>query len=764
MDQNQSRAIALQLLRAVSVEDVQQVMAAEPAFADSENWKPYGGQSKNWDRVGVQTSEPAGAFAELIINSIDALLMRKAKENNVNERSPDAPQSMAEAVNRWFNVLEGQLENLVPTERTELAVKAVLVGVKRKRKRYSFPTYTIADFGEGQNAAEFPNTLLSLGEKNKEGIRFVQGRYNMGSTGSITFCTQADIRLGLYKFILSKRTVDDSDQHWGWTLVRVRPAAESEDLPVVEYFYPDEQIPRFSEGSISIFGHNEIGVVDGGTVLKLYEYDIGPNARRVDFGLHNALTLSLLECALPVRIYDFDADPQTDGANRLRQQGIAARTFSGLLLGAENSSTDDFTDYQVAETTEIPSLGKIRISASGRHELPGYICDDNYRFFYTVNGQAQAKERKSFFNRVKLGDLINHVVVKIDCNKMDKTARSAIFKPDRQRMNDVELSRQLRDLVRKELQADPLLKAYARKIREARISEQVEDSKQSRKLWQDLLKDNPSLRDLLGMGEEITGSEPQPGEEEEYEGKQFPTFLKLKNQNQAKISLPINSYRRIECLTDAQNNYLGRPVNRGYFVWESEQQDLPYSNSLRNGRLQVTIHPQPDARVGQVSKITFGFQDNSRPTPLTIPVEVEISKEQPKSGPGGTTSPSTQRQTGTVHSMPNIIEVYKTAWTTHSFNFNDESGASCSESDDGVAIYVNMDNRHLQALLKTEPDAGQRTLLQHWFKWGVGVLTLAIHKKFKDTDVELESPEAMASSAIAAHVVTLIRKLGGRQP
>ena len=44
-----------------------------------------------------------------------------------------------------------------------------------------------------------------LGKKNKEGIRFVQGRFNMGSTGSITFCTRAEIRSGMYKFILSKK-------------------------------------------------------------------------------------------------------------------------------------------------------------------------------------------------------------------------------------------------------------------------------------------------------------------------------------------------------------------------------------------------------------------------------------------------------------------------------------------------------------------------------------------------------------------------------
>ena len=42
---------------------------------ESELWKPLGGFNNNFSTVGNQQAEPAGAFVEKIINSIDAMLM-----------------------------------------------------------------------------------------------------------------------------------------------------------------------------------------------------------------------------------------------------------------------------------------------------------------------------------------------------------------------------------------------------------------------------------------------------------------------------------------------------------------------------------------------------------------------------------------------------------------------------------------------------------------------------------------------------------------
>ena len=148
MDENVSRETALRLLDACSAHDIKNILEDEKLdywFSNAQNWRPYGKRDKNWDTVGNQQSNPVGALAELITNGIDAILLRKARENGIaNPRSPDAPQSMVDAVKKFFpHVIEGKIANLSGKQRTELAEQCLLVGIKRAdRVNSRYPTYT----------------------------------------------------------------------------------------------------------------------------------------------------------------------------------------------------------------------------------------------------------------------------------------------------------------------------------------------------------------------------------------------------------------------------------------------------------------------------------------------------------------------------------------------------------------------------------------------------------------------------------------------
>lgn len=195
MEESNSRSIAERLLLAETAEDIKGIVGEEVLaywFDKASNWKPYGGRPKNWDTVGNQQANAIGALVELITNGTDAILLRKAKEAGIVDfRGPEAPQSMFDAVKRFFpQVVEGRIANLSPAQRTQLAEECVLIGVKRgERVNGRYPTYTVVDFGDGQEPDDFPKTFLSLSERNKEGIPFVQGKFNMGSTGSLRFCS-----------------------------------------------------------------------------------------------------------------------------------------------------------------------------------------------------------------------------------------------------------------------------------------------------------------------------------------------------------------------------------------------------------------------------------------------------------------------------------------------------------------------------------------------------------------------------------------------
>ena len=767
-----SKSTAEAFLRAVSTEEVNGILGSQAEFADAGNWKPYGGAEKNWDRVGVQTSEPVGALAELIINSIDAILMRRAKEEKMDFQSDSLPQSMSEAVKLFFpEVQEGKLTLLSQKQRTDLAEQNVLIGIKRKTKRDTCPNYTIVDFGEGQNHGSFEKTFLSLGEKNKEGIPFVQGRFNMGSTGSITFCTRAEIRSGMYKFILSKKATDESDGLWGWTLLRVRGVRKGEDLPVVEYFCPDGKIACFETDEIRAFDREDIGVVKSGSVVKLYEYDIGPRARAVDIGLYDALTTNLIDCALPLRLYDFDASPTKRG---LRAEGIAPRTFSGMKTvlksdGDEDEDEISKVDFEgVVENSENVSLGTIRISYFGLEKMKDYLRNYDYRMFYTINGQSQAKERASLFRKARLDDLRNHLIVQIDCNGMDGMARSAVFKPDRERMAQIELTRELKKIVIDALSEDGELRKYAREIRNRRISEQIEDET-SKEFLSNLVKNSPDLHELFDIGNVVVEPTQVPGGSGEYEGNLFPSYLTPINLEEGDVkSIPINSYRWIECKTDVRSDYLIREANQGEFIHPTADM-LPNSGSLRNGKFRIRVAPLSNAQIGDTLLVQFGFNDSSpeRSTPLIFDVTIKIiDKEKTKINPGGDKT-DTKTKKDPSRDFPDIVWVGKSSW--EEYGYTQESGGHVDLGED-LTVYVNKENKYLLALISRESDEGKREIIRHRFRFGVGILTLAMYKKLvhdpengsdEREDYDEDAILRRASSAIAAHIVTLIDKLGG---
>lgn len=780
MDQKLSKSVALRLMGALSAADVDEVIKGDDDarywFDNPQNWLSYGGRPKNWDTVGNQQTNPVGAMVELVTNGIDAILLRKARDGGIEDfRSAQAPQSMFDAVKRFFpGVIEGKIANLEPAARAKLAEQCILIGVKRADRANSrYPTYTVIDFGEGQKPEDFSSTFLSLSERNKEGIPFVQGKYNMGSTGSLRFCTRSDIRLGHYKLIVSRRP---GHEYWGWTLIRVRGARAGEALPVTEYFAPYGQIQRFKANTLNAFGHETLGKISEGTVVRLYEFDVGGRAYQVDFGLYDALTVGLIDCALPAQLYDFDAKPIT-GKGKLREEGIAARTFGGLSVVLRSELTDS-SDEEPEEggkgTTEWvhhvldekhEELGHIKIVATAVSKLKESLQHQPARIFYTVNGQTHAIERASFLNvRVGLGDLRNHVLVNVICDAMDRRALAAIFMPDRERKANVELARILEDLVIRALKEDGKLREYAAEIRRRRATEYVEDTEETKDFLAELAKIDPAIKDLFGLGTFLPEIAQKSGGDKPFKGKKFPTFLEPLNlrQEEAKYvkDVPINGYRRIECGTDADNDYLSRVDSPGE-AWSSlEPNQMPHSVSLRNGTATFTVRAHKHAKPGEVAEAEFGFMDVGRNLdPLKFAVQIRYTEaEAPKAGKPGKKKDADQDTKPSI-GMPRFEWVKETDWTEH--DFDEDSGAYVDIGEKTV-VYLNQDNRYLRALRVRQKDEATRILDGNMFRFGLGILALSIHRKASQQNADTaEAVVRLATEAMAPHIITVIRRLGG---
>ncbi len=788
MDESLSKNIAERLLLAQTAEDIRAI-AGEDAldywFDNPSNWKPYGGRPKNWDTVGNQQANAIGALVELITNGTDAILMRKAREAGIADfRGEDAPQSMFDAVKRFFTtVVEGRIANLSPTQRTQLAECCVLIGVKRaERINSKYPTYTVVDFGDGQLPDDFPNTFLSLSERNKEGIPFVQGKFNMGSTGSLRFCTRSDILLGHYKFLISRRP---GHKYWGWTLIRVRAPRAGEGLPVTEYFCPAGQIPRFRADDIAALGHPSLGMISAGTVVKLYEFDVGAPAYQVDVGLDNALTVNLIDCPLPIRIYDFDAK-KVENKGELRKQGIAARTFSGmnvtLCADADNQDMEEPNAVTGSRDTEwqqtileekSEELGHIRVVATGVKRLKDFLEKHPARVFYTVNGQTHAFERASFLSstRVALGDLRNHLIVNVICDRMDKTALANIFMPDRERKASNNQSRQLEEIVVGALKGDEKLRAYAAEIRLRRATAYVEETEESKDLLEELVKTDPAIQELFGLGAVLPEMTKVAGGSELFPGKKFPTFLKPLNlksvDGQYVKDVPINACRRIECGTDAENEYLSRLDSPGETWCSLKPDEMPHSVKLRNGVASFTVKVPKSAVVGDAHVVEFGFIDNGpnvEPLKFSVLIRWAEAEESGLSKSGKKTD--AKDKVNESLALPRFEWVPDSAWREHSFDEN--SGAYVNVSDT-ITVFVNHDNKSLRLMRVKEKDEAARQVFEAMFKYGLGIFALSIHRrateasKQEDGSVtnDVEDTVRLATSGIAPHIITVIKRLGG---
>ena len=107
LNEKDSKELAMALLYSTSSEEVIAVLNNQKYktyFSNLSNWAPYGGRDKNWDAAGNQQSNGVGALVENVVNGLDAILLRKAEEAGIKDhRAASAPQSMQEAVKRFFN-------------------------------------------------------------------------------------------------------------------------------------------------------------------------------------------------------------------------------------------------------------------------------------------------------------------------------------------------------------------------------------------------------------------------------------------------------------------------------------------------------------------------------------------------------------------------------------------------------------------------------------------------------------------------------------
>ena len=380
---------------------------------NDEIWVPLGQNAGNFSVVGNQQEDPAAAFVEKVVNSIDAVLLAECYRRNIDPESESAPISMQDAVERFFNARGGRLDHLTPQEQTKLADQIHVVASGEKTS----PCYCIVDRGEGQTPDQFPDTFLSTSRSSpKIRIDFVQGKFNAGGSGSLQFCGDHNMQL-----IVSRRqpsasvTPDKSAGLWGFTIVRRRRPRLGERGSVFVYLAPGGKVLRFGADALRVLPgksskNNPARAYDQGleygTAVKLFNYRWGGARGLATLETRRQLERVLHTPCLPFRITE----------TRDYRANYYATTVVGVwntLAQSQNVSEDSpkmEIGFPAAANISLRDIGNLPIrigvwkSEIKMRSVPTGV-------FFVVNGQVHAQFGSDFISRQLLFDYIRDYIL-----------------------------------------------------------------------------------------------------------------------------------------------------------------------------------------------------------------------------------------------------------------------------------------------------------------------------------------------------------------
>jgi hypothetical protein len=692
-------------------------------------WMPLGQFENNFSTVGNQQTEASAALVEKIINGIDAILMSECFKMGIDPEGPDAPASMAEAVQKFFKVRDGRLENLAAKQRTELADKIHLIAVGSKES----PCYLVVDKGEGQTPADFPATFLSLRASNKMRIHFVQGKYNAGGTGVLQFCGKKN-----YQLIVSRRhpgapsrPEDQTRDLWGYTVVHRHRAAAGEKSSMYVYLAPGGQVLSFQAEAIKILAGEskknspaEAYSVDlaHGTCVKLYNYRWKARSIATTETRYELERLLHAPC-LPFRITE----------TRPYRANFFSTTVSGVAVAVATESGDE--ESQKLEPG-FPAFGRLNLETIG--ELPYEIIlfksevksrHVPHGIFFTVNGQVHGRLPQDFVSRqLKFDYLSSSILVSVDCTSMERSVQEDFFMASRDRIRQNEVYDEIVEKLKDDLIHHEGLRMANAQRRKQEVESALTDEKETTSFFQDLLKSDPALASLLSGGDRLVTST-GPGDPMPFVGKQFPSYFRIAKEpkNGLVKSCPVNRTCRIEFETDAGNDYFNRADCPGRI--SIEPPNLCEHSHLWNGVFSTRFRVPWDAKADDIVRVTVKVEDVKTETkgiPFVTTFKIRAEKEvDDTTSPGGPHGDSRRKpRPNGKHSSPALApptphEVRKEAWHTRTPPFDEFSAVQvCNDGNGGYDFYINIDNTYLLTELLRTKDA-EKPLVRFWFKYGL---------------------------------------------
>lgn len=756
-----TRSLALSLIKSESEREVIRILKEYGYWNNPDHWREYGDNENNFSIIGNQQNSPDAALVEKIINSVDAVLMKKCLEKNVSPTSKLAPDSVESAVSDFFNVPEGKLTNITTRERRELArnIKLIATGTR------SIPNYIIADKGEGQTPQKLPETILSLSKSNKLRIPFVQGKFNMGGSGVLQFCGKNNLQLILSKRSPNITSDDPTKDYWGFTIVRRVPPSKGKRSSVYNYLAPNNnQVLQFRADELAILpSKNKAYEVSMryGTFIKLYEYKIPGISTNILLNLYNRLSILMPQIALPIRLYE----------TRDYKSNTSEATLSGLSVRVEEDKRNNIEEgFPLSSTVTISGQPfKVSIIAFKANKEDKYKKSEGIIFL--VNGQTHGTIGKTFFRRQKvgMGAIADSLLLVVDCTQMHAQQREDLFMNSRDRLREGELKRNIEIELEYLIRTNPALRDLREKRRKELLDDKFRDEKPLTDVIQKVMNNSPTLSKLFIAGQRLSSpfNLEATSTGEKFKSSRFPTYFRLpkKRKNYTK-NVPINIRTRIELETDAENEYFIRDNEPGEnkLFRDGEVEDA--SLNLYNGIATLNIRLPVNSKVGDEFFYELNVTDPSRVEPFKERFILKVVSPQKKRTNGNKghrvkppgDSRGDSRNTKSKLSMPNVKGINKKEW--EKFNFNEHSSLRVDRNGEEYDFIINMDNIHLLTEIKSRYNESTE-MIKNQYKYGMVLIGLGILNYIKaNPDIEESISIGEISQMISPMLLPMIHNLG----
>lgn len=705
--------------------EVYSLVHSDPLLSNPQNWSPYGGNSNNCGTFESQQAKPEAALVEKLTNSIDAILTKECLVRGIDPKadSPEVPQTMTDAIERFFCISKGKWENAGTTRRKEVAsrLQVILTGDKKT------PNITIYDNGEGQIPKEFPSTFLSLHKGNKMKIPFVQGKFNMGSTGAVLFCGGDE----KYQLIISRRCkklCSNEEYSIGFTLVRKHPLSAEEENTMkstwYEYFSINGEVPAFFADSLNLSLDKDIPFVDG-TIIKMFSYELSRGCQSdATFDLWRELNTLLYDSSLPILICE--------------QREYKGHSKEKVMLGNKTRISLDerekkykILSYAIKDTAtfgaEIPIEVTIFNNDVGNTEFI-----KGRSVIFVLNGQTQGSEGKTFIS-MDLGfrQLREYMLVSVDCTNLKTSVRNDIFMSSRDRMREGKYYSILREKLISTLKNDDVLKQLNQEYKGKKLLESKDDKELIQNIFQQF-KGNKNISQLLSTVKGLYSFSSKPTTKQQTNRKpedkkentrkevpkllRYPSFFRVSNikEKDGKMykAISLGGKGTVVFQTNAENEFLTRNIDKG----ELEINILGYSNQggggstppipsvpeekltvsrsgPHDGEIRLSFEPTNKAEVGDVFEVSAKMISAAGEMEVVIFIGIEKEKKEKVKEP--------KKEEVPQFNLPKMIRVFKEkteegvpTWNECTPPMRADDIVQLSVGEDGAIeeILINMDS------------------------------------------------------------------------